>query len=111
MAPGARLRKLDTDQPLFLSLVPSSCSFTSLPLRGKRAAGFRLSNLGRVQPLAMGGKWTMFGQCDVVATAAFSINVIGDQTPSAWLRYSERMIKEPPTVPITKHASFGEDSG
>ncbi|KAJ7882283.1 alcohol acetyltransferase-domain-containing protein [Mycena leptocephala] len=51
-------------------------------LGAKRHEGFVVSNLGRVQPPAVEGKWTMgrtvFAQCDVVTGAAFNINVTGD---------------------------------
>ncbi|KAJ7303521.1 alcohol acetyltransferase-domain-containing protein [Mycena albidolilacea] len=50
----------------------------------KRETGFCISNVGRVQPPSVGGKWTIgrtiFGQCDVVTGAALSINMTGDPT-------------------------------
>ncbi|KAF7345264.1 hypothetical protein MSAN_01903100 [Mycena sanguinolenta] len=68
----------------FLELPGVYLSYLKGQLGGKREAGIRLSNLGRVQLQGTGGGWTMsrtmFAQCDVVTGDAFNINMTGDPT-------------------------------
>ncbi|KAJ6489868.1 alcohol acetyltransferase [Mycena sanguinolenta] len=68
----------------FLELPGVYLSYLKGQLGGKREAGVRLSNLGRVQLPGIGGKWTMsrtmFAQCDVVTGDALNINMTGDPT-------------------------------